>query len=210
MVLIFIILSACSGTSPQEKIYEHLEKAVSLEEGFEEQQDEITALEKQEQQIYSQIIELDMSEFEQVKELSQEAIDIIKQRSDKITLEQESISASREEFEKIDDLINDLKEEEVRDKAEELYKVMIERYEAYDVLHDAYIRSLEEEEKLYTLLQNEDVSEEELKDQIAEINNTYQEVIDGNEQFNTNTVTYNELKKEFYEIADINVTYDED
>ena len=210
MVLIFIILSACSGTSPQEKIYEHLEKAVSLEEGFEEQQDEITALEKQEQQIYSQIIELDMSEFEQVKELSQEAIDIIKQRSDKITLEQESISASREEFEKIDDLINDLKEEEVRDKAEELYKVMIVRYEAYDVLHDAYIRSLEEEEKLYTLLQNEDVSEEELKDQIAEINNTYQEVIDGNEQFNTNTVTYNELKKEFYEIADINVTYDED
>src|SRR5690625_1355447 len=107
MVLIFIILSACSGTSPQAKIYEHLEKAVSLEEGFEEQQDEITALEKQEQQIYSQIIELDMSEFEQVKELSQEAIDIIKQRSDKITLEQESISASREEFEKIDDLINE-------------------------------------------------------------------------------------------------------
>lgn len=210
MMLIFIILSACSGTSPQEKIYEHLEEAVSLEIGFEEQQDEITALEKQEQQIYNQIIELDMSEFEQVKELSQEAIDIIEQRSEKIALEQESISASREEFEKIDDLINDLKDDEVRDKAEELYKVMIERYEAYDVLHDAYIRSLEEEEKLYTLLQNEDVSEEELKDQIAEINNTYQEVIDGNEQFNTNTVTYNELKKEFYEVADIKVTYDED
>lgn len=210
MFILAMILSACSGTtSTEDKIYEHLEEAVRLESSFEEQQNDITALEKEEQEIYSQIIELDMSEFDKIKDSAQQAIEIIETRSEKIEIEKESINSSQEEFEKINSLIGELKEQDVKDKAEEMYSVMMDRYDAYDAMHEAYLRSLEEEEKLYTLLQNEDVTEDDLKDQIAIINNTYQEVLDGNDQFNTNTVTYNELKKEFYEVANINVQYDE-
>lgn len=210
MFMFIIVLSACNGASPQDEIYEHLEEAVQLESNFELQQDEITALEKQEQEIYSQIVDLDMSDFDDIKDLADEAIEIIEQRVENLKIEQESLSDAKEEFENIKPLINDLKEENVRNKATEMYEVMMDRYKAYDNLHEAYLRSLEEEEELYTLIKDEDTSEDDLKDQIATINNTYQEVLDGNEEFNTHTITYNELKKDFYELANINVTYDED
>jgi len=208
-ILIFI-LSACNKASTQDKIYEHLEEAVKLETSFEEQQEQITSLEQEEQEIYNQITDLNMDEFDQIKELAQEAINIIEDRAEKINIEKESISSSQAEFEKIKPLIDDLKNEDLQNKAEEMYSIMMDRYEAYDLLHKAYLQSLEEEKNLYTLLQDEDVSEDDLKDQIAIINDTYQEVLDGNEQFNDKTVTYNELKREFYENSNIEVTYEED
>jgi len=210
MIGFIIILSACSGSSTQEKIYEHLEEAVALENSFEELQNQIADLEKQEQDIYNEISDLEMSEFDKIKDLAQKAIEIIEERSDKIKQEKESIDASKEEFEKTDDLIEELEEDEVKEKAKEMYDVMIDRYETYDTLHDAYLQSLQEEHDMYLLFQEEEIKEDDLDEQISKINHLYEEVLDGNEQFNSYTVTYNELKKEFYDLANIQVKYEED
>src|SRR5699024_993731 len=128
-----------------DKIYEHLEEAVKLETSFEEQQEQITSLEQEEQEIYNQITDLNMDEFDQIKELAQEAINIIEDRAEKINIKKESISSSQAEFEKIKPLIYDLKNEDLQNKAEEMYSIMMDRYEAYDLLHKAYLQSLEEE-----------------------------------------------------------------
>ena len=89
--LFLIILSACSGGRVEEQIHSHLEETVVLEQEFEAQQSEITELEKQEQEIYAQVIDLSMEEFDEITELSQEAIKIIEERSEKIDAERESI-----------------------------------------------------------------------------------------------------------------------
>nr|WP_245831814.1 YkyA family protein [Oceanobacillus senegalensis] len=59
------------------------------------------------------------------------------------------------------------------------------------------------------MLQREDLKQEELTDHINKINDSYQKVLDANKEFNQYTVEYNELKKEFYQAAGLEVTFDE-
>ncbi|MBY7143778.1 YkyA family protein [Virgibacillus sp. NKC19-3] len=203
-----IVLAACSGESAEQQLHNHLEEAVSLEEEFEQQQEEIINLEKQEQELYKEIIELDADELDQIQENSQQAINTVDQRSDKIELEKESIDASQEEFNEVSGLIEDL-EEETKAKAEEMYQIMENRYSAYNDLYDAYTQSLELERELYSMLQEEDLEQEALSDHINTVNEGYQQVLEANEQFNEYTVEYNALKQEFYELAGLDVEYEE-
>lgn len=202
-----IVLSACSGASTEEKIHNHLEEAVSAETGFEEQQKDITDLEKQEQKIYGEIIKLGMEEFDEIKELSQQALKSIDKRSEAIKLEKESIDESQEAFNETDSLIDKLEEKEVKAKAEQLQKVMNDRFKAYGTLYKVYSKSLEQEKDLYGMLQKEELEQEELTEQITAINESYEQVLKANDQFNEDTNAYNDLKKEFYDAADINVTF---
>ncbi|GAB3068271.1 YkyA family protein [Virgibacillus ainsalahensis] len=209
MIGFFLILAACNSESAEMQIHNHLEEAVELEEGFEQQQSEITELERQEQELYSQIADLGMDEFEQIQEISQQAIEVIDQRADKIELEKESIEASKEEFNKTEGLIEDLEDEEIKAKAENMYEIMNNRYGSYNDLYAAYTSSLELEKELYTMLQEEGLEQETLTDHIKIINDSYQQILDANEQFNNETVEYNALKQEFYDAAEINVEYEE-
>ncbi|AXI08949.1 hypothetical protein CUC15_08475 [Oceanobacillus zhaokaii] len=210
MMLFIVFLSACSGESTQVQIHNHLEEAVNLEEGFESQQESITELEMQEQEIYSQIIDLGMDEFDKIKELAKKATGIIDERTEKIKLEKESIDASREEFNKTRPLIDELEDKELKQEANKMYEMMENRYDSYDKLHEAYTQSLEQEKELYSLLQQEDLEQETLTEQINQINESYQKILDENKNFNKYTTEYNALKKEFYILADMNVTYEDE
>ncbi|RDW18521.1 hypothetical protein CWR48_12675 [Oceanobacillus arenosus] len=207
MMLIIVFLTACSGESTEAQIHNHLEEAVHLEEGFEAQQGNITDLERQEQEIYSQIIDIGMDEFDQIVELAKKATGIIDERSEEIELEKESIDASREEFNKVRSLIDELEEGEVKQEANKMYDMMENRYKSYDKLHEAYVQSLAQEKELYSMLQKEDLEQEELTEQINLINESYQKILDENKKFNEYTTEYNTMKKEFYTLADLNVTY---
>ncbi|WP_227001773.1 YkyA family protein [Virgibacillus necropolis] len=210
LLSVIALLSACSGASTSEKIYDHLEEAVTLEEAFEKQQDDIVKLEKKEQELYSQIIDLSMDEFDKIKSISQEAISVIEKRKEKIKLEKESIDASKEEFKKIEGLIEDLEEKKAKDRATKMYDVMMDRFDAYDKLNDAYTESLKLEKELYKMLQEEDLKQETLTEHIKKINDSYKKVLEANENFNTFTEKYNQLKKEFYESANIEVNYEKE
>ncbi|SFD83637.1 Putative cell-wall binding lipoprotein [Lentibacillus persicus] len=209
LLSLIVILSACSGTTTSEEIYNHLEKAVENEQEFGKQQNEIVELEKEEQEIYSQIIDLSMEEFDKIKELSNQALENIETRKEKIDKEKESIEASKEEFSNIEGMISDLEEEAAKEKGEELVNTMKDRYKAYDQLYKAYSDSLSLEEELYTILQEEDLEQETLTDHIDNLNENYQNVMNANEAFNELTTEYNALKKEFYDAAGLEVNYEE-
>lgn len=210
LLILMIGLVACSGASPKDKISDHLEKTVDLEKVFEERQADINALEKKDQDLYGEIIQLSEDEFDQVEELSDEAIEVIEKRQAAIDIEKESIEASKAEFQKMERLIGDLEEEKISDKAKEMYDVMIKRYDAYEKLYKAYVTSLEQEEKLYVLFKKKDVTQEELATQITEVNTKYEEILKENDAFNVHTISYNTLKKEFYTIANIEVIYEDE
>ncbi|MGM8366224.1 YkyA family protein [Virgibacillus sp. W0181] len=205
---LMLFLSACGQENAIDKMYNHMEETVKLEKGFEEQQSEITKLEEKEKELYNEIIELGMDDFGQIVDLSDEAIDTINKRKEKIDQEKESIQASKEEFLKVEKLIEDLDEEDIKNKAQEMYDEMVTRYESYDEIYSAYTTSLNLEKELYTMLQKEDIEQDELISQITKINESYKKVLEANKQFNEQTVTYNNLKKEFYSMADIEVNYD--
>jgi DNA repair exonuclease SbcCD ATPase subunit len=198
-------LTACNNASPEEQVYNHLEETVSLESGYVDQQEPLTKLEKQEQDLYNEILQLGEDELDQIKSKAKEAIDVIGQRRDALEKEQESLEKAQAEFEEIESVIPDLENEEAKQKAESLYDTMEARYNAYDKLHSAYTTALDQDEKLYELFQKEDISQDELTAQIEEINASYENIKTANDGFNKQTEAFNEQKQQFYEAAGLDV-----
>ncbi|MEQ2526027.1 hypothetical protein EKG37_09480 [Robertmurraya yapensis] len=200
------ILSGClNRTSTVDEMYEVLENVVTLEKDFEDQQEPLVELEREEKEIYSQIIALGMKEFDQIVSLSNEALTIVGKRQEFMQKEEDSIQASKKEFGKLKPLIGELEDENLKKKANELYDTMMERYESHDALFAKYTKGLGYDKELYEMFQNEELSIEQLEEQIAKINETYKIVLESNEQFNEHTKKYNEIKLDFYKAAGIEV-----
>ncbi len=210
-IILFLIstlfLVACSGESVEEQMYQHMEESVRLESEFVAQQEPLSELERKEQEIYQEISELSLEEFDQIKELADLAIESIEQRKELIEAELSSIENSKKEFDKIKPLVEGLDDEELKAVAVELLDMMEERYQAYLTLHEAYQTSLDYDTELYELLKKEDLEEPEFTEQIEKVNGQYQVIIDSNGAFNDATETFNSMKREFYNLTDLNITY---
>ncbi|GGP14636.1 YkyA family protein [Oceanobacillus neutriphilus] len=205
-----LLITACSSKSSEEKIHDHLEEAINLEEDYETLQGEIEELELQEKEIFNQIVDLDMDQFDQIQELSQDAISLSDQKKDKLGEERESIEASEEEFVQVESIITDLEDENVKQDAEEMFEIMTNRYETYYDLNDTYQTSVEQEKELYEMLQLEELEQEEVTSHLEALNENYETIISLNEEFNQLTAEYNEAKRTFYEASDLNVTYEDE
>lgn len=197
------------GPSPEEQIYNHLEKAVSLEAGFKDQQTPLVTLEKKEQEIYDEITKLGMNDFDKIQSLSEKALESVNKRQELIANEKESIDAAQAEFEKIKPIIDEIEDEKLQSKANELYELMIKRYKTYDELYNNYKDAMLLDRELYKMFKNKDLTLEDLENKIKEINKGYEKVVEKNKEFNDLTTKYNELKKDFYKAAGLNVVYEQ-
>lgn len=211
MVTISFLLVGCmGGPSPEEQIYETLEKVVSLEKNFEEQQAPLIELEKQERSLYDEILALGMKEFEKIVTLSDEALVIVNQREERLNSEYDSIKSSKEEFQNVEQYIEEIKDEKVKEEANELVSIMNQRYESYDELYTTYNEAIKLDRELYEMFKNEELTLEELEAQINSINETYEKVVAANDSFNSLTEQYNKAKVTFYKNAGLEVVYKEE
>lgn len=200
-----ILLSGCFGPSPEENIYQTLEEVASIEDTFQQQQKPLLELEKKESELYNKIMDLGMTEFDQIVSLSKEAITIVEEREQKIQTEYDSIMSSKKKFEEIKVDIEKIKDEKLLESAKQLITTMEDRYNSYEKLYENYEASLSLDKELYTMLQKEDLTIDELDTQITEINTAYKSVMEQNEQFNKLTEQYNDQKISFYQKAELNV-----
>ncbi|MFC3884273.1 YkyA family protein [Bacillus songklensis] len=201
-----LVFSACSNSSsPQIDIYKSLEQIVAAEKTFSKQQQPLVDLEKQEKEKYDQIISLGMKEQEQIRKLSNDALDIVGKREKRIQQEKKSMDESKKKFQEAVELIDSLDEEEHKKEAESLIKLMNKRYTSYDKLHDHYEKAVQLDRELYQMFKKEDVALDELEKQIASINATYDQILKANEEFNNLTKQYNEAKAAFYKKAGLEV-----
>lgn len=190
---------------PVEKMYETLEKVVLSEKGFEDQQDPLVKLENEEQIIYEKIISLGMKEADEIKKLADAALAIVEKKKEHLEKEQESLAASKSEFETISPLIEEIKEPELKDKAQKLYNIMLERYSVYEELHNQYTIALQLDEDLYAMFKEDTPLLDQLQEQITKINAKYQEVLQSSEKFNEKTKQYNDTKISFYEESGMDI-----
>ncbi|MEH7110760.1 YkyA family protein [Neobacillus niacini] len=205
-----ILLSGCINKEPAaEKMYQVLEDVVEAEREFEEQQKPLVSLEKQEKDIYNQIMALGMKQHDEIVKLSDEALSIIEKRRELLQKEIESINASKTEFKKAKEIKNEITISAQKKKAEELFMIMTDRYKVHSQLSKEYLMALDSDKDLYIMLKNESVSYDKLEEQVTKLNNTYQKVFEKNEEFNDYTAQYNEKKLEFYKEAGLNLKNDE-
>ncbi|PXW92639.1 putative cell-wall binding lipoprotein [Streptohalobacillus salinus] len=208
LLLSSMFLFACSGENTQEDMYEHMEESVQLETEFVEQQQSIKTLEEEEQAIYQEIKDLGIDQYEEITALADEAIASIESRRELTETERESIEASKEEFDNIIPLIDDLEDETLQTRANEMVDAMENRYNAFIALNDAYQTSLDYDSELYQLLKDEELEEEAFTEQVEKVNAQYQVVIEENQAFNDATDQFNEAKRAFYDASDLNISYE--
>lgn len=191
--------------TPEEKMFEELEKVVSIEKVFEDQQDPLVELEKQEKEIYEQIISLGMKEYDQIVKLADEALKIADKREKHIEKEKESIKQSQQEFKNVSKIIEEIEDPALKKQAAELQGTMKERYKIHDELYKNYKQGLQYDKELYEMLKDKELSFEKLEEQINKVNKVYETVLKNNQEFNDKTDQYNKEKMAFYKKAGIEV-----
>ncbi|WP_161568300.1 YkyA family protein [Anaerobacillus alkaliphilus] len=204
LILIFLI-SGCTKVNPAEDIYHHLEKAVSLEAAFEEQQEPLSKAENEEYELYDEILTL--ANLEEIQTLANQAEQIALSRKEMIEKEKASIEEAYSEFTQVHPIIETIENEELSRSATELVTVMEKRYKTYTELYNEYRNAIDLDIELYQLVQKEDLTIDELEAQHDKVNSSYEAVNKLKDQFNTYTIKYNELKRSFYELAELEVVY---
>lgn len=209
LIFLIIMLFVLSGCNNEEKtvegIHKHLEETVLLEKAFENVQQPILDAEKEEQQIYEEIIKLSLEDYDQIKQLATKAITSANNRKKFISEEKSSIELAYKEFKLIEPLIKELKSEDIIKKSEDLLVKMKDRHESYLKLNVAYSKGIEMDIKLYELLQKKDVSITELEEHIDKLNKQYETIMTAKDEFNKETENFNKIKKAFYKVADLDV-----
>lgn len=182
-------------------MYDVLEKVVASEKGFEEQQDPLVSLEKKEKEIYDQIIELGMKEYDQIVKLADEAISLADERKEHIEIETKSIKESEKEFKKAAELKGELDDPDLTKLVQELYDTMMERYRAHEVLFKEYSEAITADKELYGMFKNKNLPLDNLEAQVEKLNESYKKIFEENEKFNKLTEKYNDQKLSFYKKA---------
>ncbi len=204
--LSILMLSGCfGGQTAEEKMYEIMEETVQKEQPFQEVQQPLAELEKKEQEIFGNVISLGMKEYDQIVELSDEALINIAERTEKFEIEKTALKDAEDHFNSMKDIVGDIEDDELKKQAEGLMTIMNDRYEHHDKLVAAYEKGLELDRTLYENLKKEDLTMEELEKQITDVNKSYEEIFKANEAFNQETEKFNDKKLSFYESANIEI-----
>ncbi|MDP4086202.1 MAG: YkyA family protein [Bacillota bacterium] len=196
------ILTACGHQkTPTEKMYDVLENVVKAEDGFDQQQDPLVALEKKEKGIYDKIIGLGMKQYDEIVKLSNEAIQSADDRASKMKKETDSIKESKAKFKEVANIKDTLEKPKLKKLANQLYSIMLQRYEAHDILYKKYMIGVDNDKKLYEMFKEKNLSLEDLESQVNTTNKVYQEIYNANDKFNQLTNEYNKSKLQFYKEA---------
>ncbi|WP_368857082.1 YkyA family protein [Neobacillus paridis] len=202
VIAIFVMLSGCAKKNTTvEEIYHVLEKTVTKEKVFEQQQKPLVTLEKKEKNLYNQIIRLGLKQYDQIVKLSNEAIASVNQRKKLMDKETKSIEESEQEFKKIKPLIGKLEDPDLRKITSELADIMSKRYKAHEKLSLEYNDALKNDKKLYEMFKNKNLPLQELEGQVNKLNKIYKTISATNEEFNQLTEQYNKKKLSFYKKA---------
>lgn len=202
-----MVLSGCfTQKPPADKMHNVLESVVSAEKGFEDQQEPLVSLEKQEKGIYDQIIGLGMKQYDQIVKLSDEAAALADQRKEHMELENKSLKKSKNRFKEVANLKDDFDDPALKKQVNELYDLMMERYEAHDDLYKEYSDGIKYDKDLYGMLKNKSLPLEDLENQVNKVNQTYEKIFAANKKFNQLTEQYNSKKELFYKKAGLIVS----
>lgn len=197
MLLLFV---ACGEKKVHKQIEHHLEEAFHAEEEFIEYQEQLLQLEQRDLQLYDEIIQLNDTETNELQRLIGEALQVTEQRGAYLEAERKAMNLSKEQFVNLQSLIDQISAEEMHELLTKLYDTMEERYDVYEEVYETYIASLQLTEILYEYLEKNQ-SPDLFSTTMTDINESYEQLFQKNDQFNRLTKEYNRLKKEYYELV---------
>jgi len=196
--MVMLVLSGCSSDSSIEtQLSSTISKMNNAEQAYKDAQSELTELEKTEQELFKQTMELTQQQYDELKIKVAELADLLEQRLLHIEAEEKSISKASKSVNEFDAFI-EKGDETVGKGIEELKEAVSNRY----VLHSAFVVEYKKltslQKELYGMLIAEDVEIKRLKDKVGEVNEQNEVVHIAVTSFNDATVKVNMLKDDTF------------
>ncbi|HDR7437147.1 TPA: YkyA family protein [Bacillus anthracis] len=204
-VLSVTLLSGCLGQKPEEKLYVAFESATKQEKTMFENTKKLAELEKQGQELYTQITIEGKENNQIVKEKLDQAIANIHDRKKVLEKEKATLENAQNEVKSVDKYIKKLEDKKLQEQAEKVQDMYKNRAESFNKLHDDYKKSLQLEQELYNMLQTKDVNLKSIHEKVNMLNKSYEQVLSNKDRFNTYTNEYNQKKLAFYKQANIKI-----
>ncbi|WP_050614632.1 YkyA family protein [Bacillus testis] len=197
-ILLFIslfILAGCREPENSNEIQQLIKNTDRLFVEAEVPQSSLAAIEKEENEYYSELISLDKRRAEEIGTAVAKLEDSLKSREEMMKIEENMVKKARKAWEKGRDFHAANQEEE--EKARRLWAVGLKRFQAHGLLMDSYKKSIKADRKLYRLFSKKNASITDLQNAIESVNGCYKKVIQYNEEYNRATGLYVKEKNEY-------------
>lgn len=205
ITLSVFLLSGCLGQKAEEKLYIAFENAAKQEKEMFDDTKTLAALEKQGQELYTQITHEGKENNQVVKDKLDQAVTNIHDREKVLEKEKTVLGNAQEEVKYVDKNIKKLEDTKLKQQAEKIQSTYKNRSDSFKQLYDNYKQSLQLEQELYSMLQAKDEKLKSISEKIKTINQSYEQIHLEKEKFNKYTNEYNQEKIAFYKQANIKI-----
>ncbi|WJE54791.1 YkyA family protein [Bacillus cereus] len=199
------LLSGCLGQKPAANLYVAFESATKQEKTMFEDTKKLAALEKNGQELYTQITIEGKENNQVVKEKLDQAVTNIHDRKKILEKEKTALDNAQKEVKSVDNYIKKLEDKKLQEQAEEVQDMYKNRADSFKKLFDSYKKSLQLEEELYKMLQAKDEKLKSINEKLKTLNQSYEQIRSDQDKFNNYTNEYNKKKLVFYKQANINI-----
>lgn len=200
-----LMITGCTGQDPVDSLHHSLEKAAESEKPFQEEQKTLEDLEAKENQLYDDVMKLNMDDYKNIVALSNEALENVNKREERLKIENDSMKKSESEFEEAKTSAEHIKDENIKEKADAAASHMEKRYTSYGSMYEEYKKALQFNKKLYNQLKDKDLTRDDLERQIDKVNASYEKVLKYSGEFNEQTEKYNKARNDLYDAAGYHV-----
>ena len=199
------LLTGCFGEKPEESLYTAFETAATQEKSLVDEAKKLEKLEKEGQELYSQILQEGKDHNDAVMKKIEQATANVDDREKVLKNEKEMLEKAHKETKSVQGNIEKLEDKKLQKQAkavEELYK---NRYDAFQKMNENYTKALATEKELYEKLKVKETKLKEIGEKVKAVNESTVEAQKSKEQFNNFTKEYNDSKLAFYKDAEIKI-----
>lgn len=204
--ILLIHFTGC-GTPVTIKIGNVFEKVAQSEVNIATLMETLTQLEVKDNQQYKRILNQGKQDNRNVQTLIDRSSQGLDERKQIIAQLKNIFDDAYGQIEKIDAMIEQLPDENMKQQAMGAYTAYKTRYHAFLTLYEKYNQLLQSEQCLYDELKQTATTKLKMIVQaVSARNDVYNQVKQFTKQFNESTIKFNALKVEFYKQAGIKVT----
>ncbi|MBE7128628.1 YkyA family protein [Bacillus mycoides] len=199
------LLSGCFGEKPEENLHTAFEAAATQEKSLVEDTKKLEQLEKQGQELYSQILQEGKEHNEAVTKKIEQATTNVDEREKVLKNERELLEKAQKETKSVQSNIEKLEDKKLQKQAKAVEESYKNRYDAFQKMNENYTKALATEKELYEKLKVKETKLKEIGENVKTVNELNMETQKAKEQFNTHTKEYNDNKLAFYKDAQIKI-----
>lgn len=193
-----LVLSGCySDSSIEKQMSVTLTKMNKAEQVYQDVQGELTVLEKSEQEVFNQAMELTQQQLNELEIKVAELEELQVKRLTHIEGEEKSIRKASKFVDELDAIIEQV-DGNVGKVLEELKRAVTNRYDLHSAFVVEYKKLTSLQKELYRMLISEEVELKGLKDKVGEVNEQNELVQLAVNSFNDATLKLNVLREDFF------------